>query len=227
MDSDSQRNQWLIMCMWLRPGSSLNRLCVRGRAFLAVFQRCQKSLTCSIQFKECLTVCKWFDGKTSHVWIVITPCSKFVHVLKENSVVNISPFNEQSVISALSWIITYHFHRSYKIAISCVLAGVLCGCDHPSDLCYSLNKNLHFQVALCIKKNSSVGGIFLHLVGRMQSVAWDSQRPPRVTNWKCLGVVYSPDQVKRKILEVWVRRQARLVQINGLIISYWETIPKR
>lgn len=61
----------------------------------------------------------------------------------------------------------------------------------------------------------------------MQSVAWDSQRPPRVTNWKCLGLVYSPDQVKRKILEVWVKRQARLVQINGLIISYWETIPKR
>lgn len=61
----------------------------------------------------------------------------------------------------------------------------------------------------------------------MQSVAWDSQRPPWVTNWKCLGLVYSPDQVKRKILEVWVKRQARLVQINGLIISYWETIPKR
>lgn len=68
---------------------------------------------------------------------------------------------------------------------------------------------------------------FLHLRGGMQSVAQDFQRPSWVTNWKCLSLVYSPDRVKRKILEVWVKRQARLVQINGLIISYWETIPKR
>lgn len=45
---------------------------------------------------------KGFDGKVSHVWIVITPCSKFVHVLKENNMVNISPLNEQPVVSACS-----------------------------------------------------------------------------------------------------------------------------
>lgn len=41
-----------------------------------------------------------------------------------------------------------------------------------------------------------------------------------VTNRKCLALVYCPDQVKRKILEVWAKRQFRLPQINGLIISY-------
>lgn len=41
-----------------------------------------------------------------------------------------------------------------------------------------------------------------------------------VTNRKCLALVYCSDQVKRKILEVWAKRQFRLPQINGLIISY-------
>lgn len=36
---------------------------------------------------------KALDGKASHVWLVITPCSKFRRVLKENIVVNISPLN--------------------------------------------------------------------------------------------------------------------------------------
>lgn len=45
---------------------------------------------------------KGFDGKASHVWIVITPCLKFILVLKENIVVNISPLNEQPVRSAFS-----------------------------------------------------------------------------------------------------------------------------
>lgn len=63
------------------------------------FSAVKKSLTCSIQFKECLTVLKGFDGKASHVRLVITPCSKFVVVVKENREVNISPLNDQLMIS--------------------------------------------------------------------------------------------------------------------------------
>lgn len=102
------------------------------------------------------------------------------------------------------------------------------------DIFHCMNKRLISMWRCAWKKRRYLKSMwfqgrqeFLHLWGRMQSVVWDFQRPPRVTNWKCLALVYSPDQVKRKILEVWVRRQARLVQINGLIISYWETIPKR
>lgn len=42
-----------------------------------------------------------------------------------------------------------------------------------------------FQVAVCIEKKKKISSMeveFLHVGGRMQSVAWDSQRPPRVTN---------------------------------------------
>lgn len=106
MRGDIRMYQWLIACMWLGRGSSLNRLYVRGWVFLAIFQRCQKIIDMFHPIQRMFNCFKGFDGKASHVWLVITPCSKFVHVLKENSVVNISPLNEQPVIivfSPVSW----------------------------------------------------------------------------------------------------------------------------
>lgn len=99
MRVDSRRYQWLIACMWLGRGSSLNRLHVRGWVFLTIFQCCQKIIDMFHPIQRMFNCFKGFDGKASQVWLVITPCSKFVHVLTENSVVNISPLNEQPVIS--------------------------------------------------------------------------------------------------------------------------------
>lgn len=79
-----------VVCAWLSVPCHISALS-------------KKSLTCSIQFKECLTVFKGFDGKASDVWLVITPCSKFILVLKENNVVNISPFSEPPVLSPSVW----------------------------------------------------------------------------------------------------------------------------
>ena len=63
---------------------------------------CQKIIDMFHLIQRMFNSFKGFDGKASHVWIVITPCSKFVHVLKENNIVNISPLNEQLVLSTCS-----------------------------------------------------------------------------------------------------------------------------
>lgn len=82
-----------------------------------------------------------------------------------------------------------------------------------------MNEQLELQVNVCTQ---DTGEYFYIWEGGCNHQHATRRGPPhpRVTNGKCLRLVYSPDQVKRKILEVWVRRQARLVQINGLIISY-------
>lgn len=102
MRCDIWRYYWLIACMWLGWDSSLSRLRVCGWVFLAIFQCCQKIIDMFHPIQRMFNCFKGFDGKASHVWIVITPCLKFILVLKENIVVNISPLNEQPVRSAFS-----------------------------------------------------------------------------------------------------------------------------
>lgn len=55
------------------------------------------------------------------------------------------------------------------------------------NIFHNMNERLYFQAAVCMEKRKKSKRFqaweeFLHLGGRMQSVAWDSQRPPRVTN---------------------------------------------
>lgn len=79
-----------VACTWLNVPRHIS---VLSKKIIDEFHPNQRMFNCF----------KGFDERGSHVWIVITPCSKFILVLKENSLVNISPLNEQSVSSTSFW----------------------------------------------------------------------------------------------------------------------------
>lgn len=97
------------------------------------------------------------------------------------------------MMRAKSRIIIYHFtntnifsHRIHQQKITvCVCLHMVCVDVIISQdiFLYSMNKycSCMHEKKKERKEISSMGGI-LHLGGRMQSVTWDSRRPPRVTN---------------------------------------------
>lgn len=104
----------LVLCnrehaVWHLEVSLINRVHVtrwqfqrlRGSdgVFLANYRK--KSLTCFCPIQRMFNCFKCSDGKVSHVWGVITLRSKFILVLRENIMVNISHLSEQPVRSHL------------------------------------------------------------------------------------------------------------------------------
>lgn len=72
-----------------------------------ITEKKKKSLTCFRPIQRMFNCFKCSDGKVSHVWGVITPRSKFILVLRENMMVNISLLSQQlarsHLFSSLWW----------------------------------------------------------------------------------------------------------------------------